>query len=387
MKRKEAEATHRQMSRASEWTIRFSLLCAALVVFAVFTEVGFRLWLRARHDKPLRLDRPTVYYGAPAPASPFDYSYSVEKPANTFRIAAIGDSFTYPTHLQFDDTYSKRLERMLNLTPASERRLRAEVMNFGQMGASSKSEIPILERALRYSPDLIVLEITLNDPEPNSLNAERRANPRSYRFGKLEITKETHPVLYHWKSLGYLVQRIHNNGTLSELIRYYEDMYRSDERWPLFTASLKQMKQLADENGVPIVAMVFPLFYTPLEDSYPFKAIHQQITSYLSAIGVPSLDLFDSFAGLPPDRLTVIPTIDSHPNEIAHRIVADSLYQWLETTKKIPESFWIRTRYYRRGTRAERIPAANDYPLNAAEFPVERSTDEKGQEDEPQDER
>ena len=34
--------------------------------------------------------------------------------------------------------------------------------------------------------------------------------------------------------------------------------------------------------------------------------------------------------GIPDERLQIRPGVDGHPNEIAHRIAAESLYAWLE---------------------------------------------------------
>ncbi|MFN8392334.1 MAG: hypothetical protein U0136_18720 [Bdellovibrionota bacterium] len=343
---------------APPWAIKLILVFAALVCALVPFEVGFRLWTRYSHPKTVTRDRPLWYFAPTGSPSAADYVYPITKPANTFRVAAIGDSFTFPTHMQFDDVFPKRLERMLNLNavdPSAPQALRAQVINFGRMGASSKSEIAILKRALDFNPDLVVLEITLNDPEPRNLHMERKKHPSKYSFGPMEITPETHPILYHWRSLGFLVQRFHNNGTLQAVIDYYRDMYRPDGRWTLFTRSLLKMKKLADRHGVPLVAMVFPLFYTPMDEHYPFLDVHHQITNYLDSIHVTNFDLLPSFAGMNPERLIVLPGEDSHPNEIAHRIVAESLYTFLDKQGLIPAGLRVTDRYASRGVRPVRL--------------------------------
>jgi lysophospholipase L1-like esterase len=330
------------------------LFCGILLALLVF-EIGFRVWLRVAPKTVQRNDRPEIYYAPAGSASPSDFTYSREKPPHTFRIAAIGDSFTFPTYMHFDDAFPKRLERMLNLSPDDEHPLRAEVMNFGHMGASTLSEVPILRHALDYHPDLVIIEVTLNDPEPRNLHQEREKHPEKYDFGSMVIDEHHHPLLNHWKSMGFLIQRIHNSRSLDAVINYYRDMYNPDGRWKVFTEAFQQLKQKADEHHVKLVAMIFPMFYTPLDDQYPFQDVHQQIAAYLNSIGVMNLDLLPAFRGLRPERLVVINGGDTHPNEIAHRVAADALYDWLETEDLLPEQLRIKDRYSRRGLRPHRV--------------------------------
>jgi len=348
----------------SDWFAKFATSMLGLIVAFGAFEIGFRLYTRYTPVREIKKDRPTVYYAPSDSTSPSDFRYAREKAPDTFRVAALGDSFTFPTHMQFDDAFPKRLERMLRLASG----MKAEVINFGQMGASAKSEIVMLERAVTYHPDVIILEITLNDPEPKNLHKERKKNPLKYNFGKLVITEEDHPLLFRWKSLSYLLERVHNNGTLDAVINYYRDMWKPEGRWETFTKSYLEMKRIADQNQIPLVTMTFPLFYTPIDARYPFRDVHEQISKFMKSIDVPNLDLLPYFEGMNPERLVVLPGEDSHPNEIAHRVATDALYQWLESTHLIPEKYLIRKRYYRRGLHPERTPANSDYPLQSPEW-------------------
>jgi len=341
-------------------------------------EGGFRAVHALASEHLRRDDRPGAYYAFSRSDRPEDFPYSKEKPPRTFRIAALGDSFTFPTHLQFDDAYPKRLERMLNLRSDREQTLSAEVINFGRMGASAKSEMERFGEVLRYHPDLVLLEITLNDPEPRNFHQEKKKHPGKFDFGEIAITPESHPILYHWKSLGYLVQRIHNTETFPHLIEYYRNMYRPDGRWKLFVDSITKMSQIAAKHQVKLAAFVFPLFYTAMDDRYPFRDIHQQITSFLDSIAVPNLDLLVAFNGMDPERLVVLPGKDSHPNEIAHRIAADALYRWMEETKLIPPELLIRSAYSRRGVHpieTDDFIAAEDRPEVDADRPLAEAED------------
>ena len=310
----------------------------ALILF----EVLFRVVSALHPMRPTRSDRPAFYY---APQNSFraqDYAYDMAKPEGTFRIAIIGDSFTYPTYLQFDDAFPKRLERMLNLNTAHGEHQRAEVLNFGRMGASTKSEVSLVKKALRYHPDLVLLEITLNDPEPKNFHEFAAKHPERYTSGELKIDAASHPFLSHWKSLVYLLARLHNARTYSSLLTYYDDVYNDTARWNQFSGALDEIQQLTANSGAHIGAVVFPFFYFPIDDRYPFQQLHNRIHTLLDEKKFAYTDLTESFAEMTPERLHIIVGHDSHPNEIAHRIAAESIYMWLEKQKLLPADLTIR---------------------------------------------
>ncbi len=318
-----------------------SAVVAALAIF----EVAVRLLVRDAGVTRPHSDRPAFYYAQEGSRVLHDYHYTREKPAGVFRVLAVGDSFTYPTFMQFDDAYPKRLERMLNLSAPQDRKLKAEVLSLGKKGESTKSEARFLKRAIKLNPDLVLLQITLNDPEQLTFLQKVQKYPGRYSYGELKITPENHPILNHWKSMAFLAKRIHNSRTLPSLIEYYQEMYTDPKSWKGFASALRAIKTITDNHNVKLAVVLFPLFYTELDDNYPFREVHQKIGGELAKLGVPILDLFEAFRGIPPQRLHVILGGDSHPNEIAHRIAAEHIYQWLEQQSLIPPELRIKVRH------------------------------------------
>lgn len=316
------------------------LLLLSLGFCLVFLEVGVRFWLASRVQTAPPFDRPSFYYAAESSAVIFDYERLPAKPDNTFRIIVIGDSFTFPTFMQFDDAFPKRLERMLNLHDVKKNPLRAEVLSFGKRGLSTEQEIPLLKKALGFSPDLILLQITLNDTSNLDFGSAVKQQPGRYTYGTLQITPETHPILSAWKSLGLIATRWHARQTLPSMVRYYHDIY-DRTNWTHFSGALGEFKQLTAQANVRFGAVVFPLFYTVIDDAYPFADLHDRIDAELKARQISFLDLKDQYRGLTPERLQVKPGDDTHPNEIAHRIAADAIYLWLEQGGVIPEALKI----------------------------------------------
>ncbi|MCB0354760.1 MAG: SGNH/GDSL hydrolase family protein, partial [Bdellovibrionales bacterium] len=139
----------------------FAGACLSLFGIAVslgVIELGFRLIVPEKRLPTL--PRPHFFYLPPGAVNFRDRPYPFEKPVQTFRTVVVGDSFTFGPGVQFDDSFPKRLETLLNYSKGP---LRNEVLNFGESGYATVHEVKVLKESLKYSPDLILLQITLND--------------------------------------------------------------------------------------------------------------------------------------------------------------------------------------------------------------------------------
>src|SRR5438132_9116104 len=92
-----------------------------------------------------------------------DREHSKAKPAGTFRIAVVGDSYPEALPVGMEDAFWAVLERKLNQCGAFDGK-KIEVINFGVSGYGSAQELLTLrERVWAYSPDLVMLAITTNN--------------------------------------------------------------------------------------------------------------------------------------------------------------------------------------------------------------------------------
>lgn len=92
-------------------------------------------------------------------------NYSIEKPANTVRLAIFGDSFTEGIQIDFEKTFAYLLEKNLNQKNQS---LKYEVMNFAVGGTGTMESVLLYEYyAKKYQPDLAILFFFENDFENN----------------------------------------------------------------------------------------------------------------------------------------------------------------------------------------------------------------------------
>ena len=79
---------------------------------------------------------------------------SQRKPAGVFRILGLGDSFMLGVGVRDEDTYLRRLERLLNRSG----RGKFEVLNFGVEGYNTEDEASLFAgRGVEYDPDLVLV--------------------------------------------------------------------------------------------------------------------------------------------------------------------------------------------------------------------------------------
>jgi hypothetical protein len=113
--------------------------------------------------------------------------------------------------------------------------------------------------------------------------------------------------------------------------RYLTDLRESftSPRWRDARARIPRLRQMADQDGFEIVAVIFPLLYRL--DDYPLEPEHLEVKSTFAAAGIEAVDLLDSFRGHRAEDLWAHP-VDPHPNEIAHGIAAERLARLLKVS-------------------------------------------------------
>lgn len=96
-----------------------------------------------------------------------DYGRTYEKPADTFRILVLGDSYTEALQVPLKKSFSALLEKKLNENSDSRK---FEVLNLGQSGfGTADAYMRYVNFGVHYSPDVVILAFyTGNDFRNNS---------------------------------------------------------------------------------------------------------------------------------------------------------------------------------------------------------------------------
>lgn len=325
----------------------FGFVLFGILVSLLLVETAVRLFMPSEVRVP-KLDRPLFYYTTEHP--PGINPHFPPKPGNAFRIVVVGDSFTAPFNVQFDDTFSARLERMLNLSPG---RRPVEVVNCGVAGNSTEKEVPIIVKSIEAGADLLILQMTLNDPEIRPFGAESKEFRA--RFGKYRPGRDLENFFSYWRTAGFVAERIHNYRSRRAYVDYFNGMFTDDVGWTRFRNALKGIKSAADNANVKLFVVVFPLFELLDEGKYPFENLHATLNSTLEKMGIPHMDLLPLYLGMSPQRLQTIPGMDSHPDEIAHRLAAERIYLTLMSEHLIPAELEIAMKSKRQHYKKVRI--------------------------------
>lgn len=127
-----------------------------------------------------------------------DRDITLNKPADVFRIAVLGDSYAEALQVDVRKTFWRLLEMQLNacdFTPGK----RVEVLNFGVSGYSTAQELLALRHRVKpFQPDLVILAfLSGNDVRDNSKDIAG-AYPRPYFYLKDGQLVEDQSFREHW---------------------------------------------------------------------------------------------------------------------------------------------------------------------------------------------
>jgi len=334
-------------------------LCVSLlstIIALGIVEGIFRLAVPSV-EKPPVSDAPRYDYLPENSYRARDYYYTPKKAPGVFRIIVIGDSFTFGGKMHFDDSFPKRLERMLNLN-VNQRKV--EVLNWGISGYSTLHEVELVKDAVtQFNPDLIVVQITLNDAEVQPFRVTHKYQNKR---GKVILSN---PIFKYWKSLGYLVKRIYYTNLNREYVTYHTAAFEDSASWKIFSGAFQQIRQQASSRSIPLLAVLFPMMSHPFDDRYPFHAVHKKIGDEMAAQGISFVDLFPDFKGRDPVRLQVEPGSDAHPNELAHRFAADRIYTTLANLGWLPKDVTIKKFSKRMQIKPHLIKPEDRVPVSA----------------------
>lgn len=313
---------------AIQWILRLCLVLVAILLGLAALEIGLRV-IPSEASRVTRRDRPLVAY---YPSGNRLNAWSRNHP-DPLRIAIVGDSITRGAGCQFYDTYGMRLEALLN---HNDDQRPAKIRIWAEGGDSTHSQLRYIESILEWEPELLILGICLNDTEDPIRSAE-------YRQWRLKALPPPPPrmlaaVLPYTRAGSMIYQKYASSKAKQGYHEYYRRLYDVEySGWRRFVQALRQFDAVCREQEIAFVPVIFPMFNNV--DRYPFGWIHDQIGDVLREEGIVFLDLLGTFRGQSPYRLQAIPYVDPHPNEIAHRQAAESIFQFLLANELIDAGY------------------------------------------------
>src|ERR1700730_11199696 len=109
-----------------------------------------------------------------------DREHARTKPADTIRIAVIGDSYPEAFPVPMEEAFWSIMEKKLKECGAFGGR-QIEVINFGVSGYGTAQElITMRERVWQYAPDIVMLTMTTNNDISDNLRALKKTDEVPY---------------------------------------------------------------------------------------------------------------------------------------------------------------------------------------------------------------
>jgi lysophospholipase L1-like esterase len=304
--------------RVTAIMVRAAVAASATAVTLVAAEFGLRYIFRDVHSSAdgrtffARRGGPSVVVNSLG----FREREIAAKSSNRYRIAIVGDSFTFGQGIEERERFSNVLEASLGP--------RYEVLNFGVPGNDLPEHVEVLGQALRVSPDFVLLQLYINDFETPAM-----------------IRPQAHALL-PWPTLDYWLLRssalfdLLNEiwGQLQEATGMVESYAHYMERNLLDPNSansreafglLRQFIERARAAGVPSGTVLFP---NPgfLSRNYPFGYLHERVRAVCVGQRISCLDLRAPFAASFRNPQTMwVSRFDPHPNARANSRAAQEI--------------------------------------------------------------
>lgn len=338
--------------------MRLLLKVAGLMLFGVLAALGaLEVTLRlAGIGGPAELD--STY---DRPKSTFIPQLERQHPwtpsdGPVLRVAVIGDSFTTAYANQWGDSYGRRLELMLNLNAGA---VPAEIRIFARDGSNTWQQLKLLDKALDWGADLVILGVFLNDTEdardPDVIARKEELLPRV-------PTGVWRHFLQTSRSLAWIYSHSENIRRNRVAVAYQEYLFEPDySGWKTFREAIRRFAFKCRKRDVPLLAVIWPSMQH-LGAGYTLRTAHERMASALKDAGVRCLDLLPEFEGKSSMRLAAYPDIDLHPNEIGHRIGATAIFYYLLKSGLIdpsyqPATHWVVSEgHYRKKVLRARSP-------------------------------
>ena len=238
------------------------------------------------------------------------------------RVLVIGDSFAFGEGVAYENIFPTLIEERLQERSPSDVRYR--VLNAAVSGYGTSQELVQLERLIPIvQPRTVLVAYVLNDPimddgSPMIGDDDLIHQNEKLKGGIFQSLKSSSVLLRHTTSA---LSSSHQTEVVEE---WYRSYYVGDhqDQWEKASGELERMSQLCRERDIGFIVVVFPLFHD-LKD-YPFRDVHDTITSFCRDHGIEVIDLMRLFEGMTTQELWVHP-LDHHPNARAHGLVADAL--------------------------------------------------------------
>jgi len=253
---------------------------------------------------------------------------ALEKSPGKFRILCLGDSFTFGSYVNDEDTFPHLLGEKLRRQGMS-----VEVINAGVGGTTIVDQAYFLRKALVVKPDLVLLTFSENDVDDLSKNVPLHmtleAN-RKWKSGSMapiyQAVRDT--ALFNFALL-VKARYVEYNRPHAVTSNSSPGTVDSKQLWEQYEREFGQLAKFLESQSIRFVFAVFPSNYRIGRALEPGNRL-ELATKVAERSGVQVIDLFTPLQAshLRPSDLYLLP-YDGHPSRLGYEIVADAMASYL----------------------------------------------------------
>ena len=239
-----------------------------------------------------------------------------------YRIAVVGDSFTFGNGIRAEQRFSNELQASLGSG--------FEVLNLGVPGHNTPEHLDLIKReVLALHPDYVLVQWFVNDVEGGT--APRPAYAPLLPFAGLHDRLEDDSAFYTLLNSWWTRQQIRLRSAAS-YPAYLQATYGDPQSEAARADELATRTMLGTLRAAHIGTgmVLFPDSGYDLGPSYPFAFLHSRLLAICEDEHVHAIDLRPIFAGVKRRRDLWANPLDAHPSALANSLAAEQILEAFE---------------------------------------------------------
>lgn len=263
-----------------------------------------------------------------------DVERSLTKPSDTFRILALGDSFTYGAGAKFDETYPAILEKLLNQRNGKHPKI--EIIRAGISRAFPEMERKVLETyGMKFSPDMIMVGFLPNDIV-DTVMAEEAVHITSNGYlmvGSAQMSAFKEWLYLHshlWRLARYQWYQLKSKIAWKQK---YKNSAFIQKAWEKIASEFKNINSIAQNSKIPFLLVYIPQKDTLTDLQNAPEEILKNLGKENNFSTVSTIE--DMRSHFNKNEILYYP-IDGHCTPLGYKTVAESIFSQIEKLKIVP---------------------------------------------------
>lgn len=319
----------------------FKKVILSLVVFAVLGELLIRFDEKfevMKKNKVVKIETSI----AETPEYTLLKENKIDSSNNSYRVMVIGDSYIHGGGIAFKDNVSQQLKQLLQKNNKTYKDV--FVLDVSKPSSNNFDNVQTyFQFKEQFKPQVIILGYNYNDNQGNLDKQIKEGSIDSFKNVKASSSEKksfvakVYDVVYQSRLVFFMMHNLHDelkangivmsNSAFSQMLKDYTD---NRKNWVKSKELLQSMIDDAKANNIRLIVLGFPEMNL-LEHPSLFEKSDAVIKSFFTQKdkGVAFIDGKEIYKGEKAAD-NVLSKYDGHPNERAHKKMADYIYGFLK---------------------------------------------------------